>query len=266
LLHAGLYQVLLAYLVGKALFGLGVMVMAGYWMKPLLGEGWWRTSLTLLPNRREMLGFAVSTNLSGTINMIIRDSEVLWVGFFTTKLQAGYYKFALAIMNMVLMPVTAMLSSSSPQLNRLVAQRAWQSLRLLLRRITLLAAGWTGACIIGIATLGYWLLGFLKQGAYLPSFPAVLILLVGYGTANIVFWNRPLLLAFGKPMVPLYVTALIGAFKTGLMFLLVRPFGYLAEAGLLSAYLAISVGMIVLHGMRELHDAETVPVVAVEEL
>jgi O-antigen/teichoic acid export membrane protein len=260
LTHGGLYQVLIGYLAGKAVFGLGVMALAFYWMKPLLGEGWWRTSLSLLTKRREMLKFAVSTNLSGTINMIIRDSEILWVGFFTTKLQAGYYKFALAVMNVVLMPVTAMLSSAAPEVNRLVATRAWGPLRRLLRRTSMIALAWTAACTLGIATLGYFLLGFLKQGAYLPAFPAILILLAGYGVANVAFWNRPLLLAFGLPLYPMNVTAAVGVVKTVLMFVLVGPLGFLAEAALLSAYLAVSVGLIVRRGLKELHQSEQAPV------
>jgi O-antigen/teichoic acid export membrane protein len=236
-------------------------------MKPLLGEGWWRTSLSLLTKRREMLKFAISTNLSGTINMIIRDSEILWVGFFTTKLQAGYYKFALAVMNVVLMPVTAMLSSAAPEVNRLVATRAWGPLRKLLRRTSIMALAWTGVCTVGIATLGYFLLGFLKQGAYLPAFPAILILLAGYGVANVAFWNRPLLLAFGLPLYPMNVTAAVGVVKTALMFILVGPLGFLAEASLLSAYLVVSVGLIVRRGMKELHQSElaAVPPVAAGE-
>jgi O-antigen/teichoic acid export membrane protein len=260
LTHGGLYQVLIGYLAGKAVFGLGVMAMAFYWMKPLLGEGWWRISLGLLTKRREMLKFAVSTNLSGTINMIIRDSEILWVGFFTTKLQAGYYKFALAVMNVVLMPVSAMLSSAAPEVNRLVATRAWGPLRRLLRRTSMIALAWTGVCTLGIATLGYFLLGYLKQGAYLPAFPAILILLAGYGVANVAFWNRPLLLAFGLPLYPMNVTAVVGVVKTALMFVLVGPLGFLAEAALLSGYLAVSVGLIVQRGMKELRHSEQAPV------
>jgi O-antigen/teichoic acid export membrane protein len=262
--HGGLYQVLVAYLAGKAVFGLGVMALAFYWMKPLLGEDWWRAPLTLLPRRRELLSFAISTNLSGTINMIFRDSEVLWVGFFTTKLQAGYYKFALAAMNVVLMPVTAILSSSYPEVNRLVAVKAWGQLRRLLRRTSIMALAWTGACTLGIGTLGYFLLAHLKQGAYLPSFPAILILLAGYGVANVAYWNRPLLLAFGLPLFPMNVTAAVGAVKTALMFVLVSPLGFLAEAALLSGYLAISVTIIVQRGLKVLRESENAPVPVVE--
>jgi len=38
--------------------------------------------------------------------------------------------------------------------------------------------------------------------------------LAGYGVANVAFWNRPLLLAFGLPLYPMNVTAVVGVVKT----------------------------------------------------
>jgi len=85
-------------------------------------------------------------------------------GLLYHQAASRYYKFALAVMNVVLMPVTAMLSSAAPEVNRLVATRAWGPLRKLLRRTSIMALAWTGVCTAGIATLGYFLLGYLKQG------------------------------------------------------------------------------------------------------
>jgi O-antigen/teichoic acid export membrane protein len=104
-------------------------------------------------------------------------------------------------------------------------------------------------------------LSYLKQGAYLPSYPAILILLVGYGIANTFFWNRPLLLAFGLSTYPLQVNALAGLVKTVLMFVLVPTYGFLAQAALLSAYLAVTVGTLVQRGLREMRTSESGPVV-----
>ncbi len=251
-----IYQVLLAYLAGKLLFGLGIMAAALYWLKPLLGAGWWKVSFRRASGWREMAGFAVSTNLSGTINMVIRDSEVLWVGFFLTSVQAGYYKFALAVMNIILLPITPFISTTYPEISKSVARQEWQPLRSLLRRTTLMAAAWTLGCAAGVLLVGQWFLGLLKHGEYLPSFPAILVLLIGYGVANVFFWNRPLLLALGHPNFPLGVTFAVGVVKTGLMFVLVHPLGYLAQAGLLSGYFVISVGVIVWRGLKETRRAE----------
>ncbi|NMC80071.1 MAG: oligosaccharide flippase family protein [Chloroflexi bacterium] len=253
------FLVLTAYLVGKLAFGIGMAGAALRWMKPMFGAKWWRSSLRLLPQRQEMLKFAISTNLSGTINMVIRDSELLWVGYFLSTTQAGYYKFALAVMNVIMLPISPFITTTFPEISRLIAQEKWRDLRSLLQRTSLLALSWTAAFGVAFALLGRWFLGIFKQGEYLPAFGAILVLLVGYGAANILFWNRPLLLSLGKPNFPLIVTFVVGALKTGLMFVLVRPFGYLAQAALLSGYFVISVGVIVLRGWREVRRLERTP-------
>jgi O-antigen/teichoic acid export membrane protein len=91
---------------------------------------------------------------------------------------------------------------------------------------------------------------------FVPAHPLLLVLLIGYGLANTCFWNRPLLLAFGKPMVPFYAMAVFGLIKVGLAFSVVPAMGAMGEAILLSGYFVFSVGWIVLAGMRELRRGE----------
>ncbi len=252
LTKSGLGSILAGYLIGKLIFGIGTVVLMLAHAPVALGKGWWRTSLKGLSDWRSLAQFAFTTNLSGTINMVIRDSEVLWVGFFLTKADAGYYKFALAIMNIILMPISPFINTTFPQISSSVAKFEWQRLKTLLQRTTLIAAAWTAACAVGLLLVGKPILGWLNDGAYLPAYSAILVLLIGFGMANIFFWNRPLLLSLGKPGFPLKITAIIGAIKTGLMFVLVRPFGILAQAGLLSFYFVTSVGLIVWKGLREI--------------
>lgn len=254
--HGGIVQVINAYLAGKLVLGLGVLLVALRWSTPMLGPGWWRARLNLLPDLPGLIRFAISTNLSSTINMVIRDSEVLWVGFFCNPTQAGWFKFSVGLINIVRMPVMPFITTTFPEISRLVAQKEWSRLRLLLRRTSGIAAAWMGACAVGFALLGYPALAWLKQGVYLPSYASTLILLVGYAVADIFFWNRPLLLAFNRPNDPLVITALVGALKIALMFVLVRPFGYLAQAALLSGYFVISVLWIVRRGRQELQRSQ----------
>jgi O-antigen/teichoic acid export membrane protein len=91
-----------------------------------------------------------------------------------------------------------------------------------------------------------------KGGAFLPTLPGMFILLPGFAAQGIFFWNRPLLLSLGKPNFPLSVNASLGAVKIGLMFLLVPTYGYLAQAGLLSAYFFFAAVIIVWEGLREI--------------
>lgn len=255
ILRGDLIDVLLAYLAGKCIYGLGMLVAALVHAGSLMGKDWWKQPLKL-GNGREMFKFAISTNLSQTVNLFVRDSEVLWVGYFLTSVEAGYYKFALAIMNVILMPITPFIQTTFPEIMHSVAQKAWQQVRNLLRRTSRIALAWTGTAALGILVFGNWLLGIFKGGEYLPALPVVWLLLIGYGFANIFYWNRLVLLAFGRPNFPLVVTAVAGAVKIGLMFLLVPRFGMMIQAGLLSAYFVASIGLITFAGVKALKKGE----------
>lgn len=255
-MHWGVFEVMLAYLTGKLVFGLSVMGLGWQSARRVLGSDWWRAPLRRVPEKAALGRFAISTNLSGTVNMLIRDSEVLWAGFFLSSLEAGYYKFALALMNVLMLPILPFIQTTYPEITRSVAQRSWKTLRSLLRRTSLMALAWTVVMGAGLMLLGPRFLAWFKGGAYLPAFPLILVLLVGYGFANILYWNRPLLLALGKPNDPLIITLLVGGLKTALMFLLVKLLGVVGLALLLSSYFVLSVAIIVWRGHQELSRAE----------
>ena len=154
-----------------------------------------------------MIRFGLSTNLSATINLVARDSEGLWVGFFFGSTAAGYYKMARAVINLIIMPINPFISTTYPEITRAYAARQWLRLRDLLRRVSILAAAWTGAVALGLLLFGQQLLFSpvilfghtfqLYKSEFLPAYPVSVNPPAGYGCANILFWNRPLLLAQG---------------------------------------------------------------------
>ena len=247
--HGSVFDVMLAYLVGKAINGIGIFIIAMRKMSSIFGEKWWQAPFNLIEKPWSMIRFAISTNLSGTINLVIRDSDVLWVGFFLTTEAGGYYKFATAVMNVLLMPITPFISTTFPEISRSIVKKEWAALKKLLSRTSLIATVWTGACTVGLLLFGRWGLSILKHGIYLPSFPVILILLLGYGMANILFWNRPLLLALGHPNYPLLITFSFGLIKILLMFTLVPLFGVNSMAWLMTGYLSLSVVIVAARGL-----------------
>ena len=249
-------QVVTAYLVGKLILGIGPMVLAWGSLGKLLEPGWWKVSLRLLPPWRDLAGFAVSTNLSATLNLLVRDSELLWVAFFLSPFEVGLYKVALGVINLMLMPITPFISTTYPEISRSVADRSWAVLRRLLRRVTAIAGGVTGLLAGGIAVFGPVLI-LLYGWEYLPAYPALLVLLVGYGSANIFFWNRTLLLAFNQPGYPFRVMLWCGLLKVALSFWVIPHLGYIGAAALLSIYFVVSVGLISLHGLRQIPPENT---------
>jgi O-antigen/teichoic acid export membrane protein len=235
--------VVLAYMAGKLLMGLGVAMMAFGAGRRQWGGGWWRTPLgTLRGQYREILRFAFSTNISATINLVNKDGEELWVAGLLGTTASGYYKQALAIANLVLIPVSPLPNATYPELAREAARQAWGNVRYVLRQGSRLAALYSGLASLFLVIFGRYLIGWLYP-AFQPSYAPLVILLVGLFAANTFYWNRTALLALNLPDYPLKVNTLAAVLKIALTLLLVPHYGILASAALLAGYYVFSVGL-----------------------
>jgi O-antigen/teichoic acid export membrane protein len=260
LLHGGILEVLLAYLVGKIVYALSITSVAFWQARLHWGEGWWRTPLGVLADRRrELVYFALNTNLTTTLNLITRDSELLWLSAFSSQVQVGYYKVALAIRNILIMPVEPLISTTYRETAREVAGRRWGNVRYLLRSGTLISAAWTVPAGIGLALLGKWLISILWGEAFQPAYTNLMILLVGVMAVNLFFWNRNVLLPLGMPEVPTKVHLVAAILKVAGIFLLVPAWGANGMAVLLSAFYLGTTGALVWKTYRELRRAERAP-------
>jgi O-antigen/teichoic acid export membrane protein len=267
LLNRSVLEVLAAYLLGKAFAGFSITLLAIRQMNQTLGRGWWRTSLRQLRDWRGVLGFAVNTNLNGTVNLLTRDNIALYLPYLSSagvaQSYAGYFKLGLSIINFVTLPIDPFIWPTYAEITRTIALRQWQRTRSLLKRVSSIAGMWTLAAGAGIAALGWWLIPLVFGPDTSPVYPVALILLVGFGIANIFNWNRPLLLAFGKPSYPLLVSLVVGVVELLLILWLVPQGGYLTMSAILAGYLAISVGITAWRGWREIRDHEARDPVAV---
>jgi O-antigen/teichoic acid export membrane protein len=268
--NRSLLDVLAAYLVGKSFAGISVAILAFRQMNQGLGSHWWYSSLGAVNDWRGILGFAVNTNLNGTVNLITRDNAPLYLAALSpadvSQAYVGYFKLGLSIINFITLPIDPFIWPTYAEITRTIALRQWQKTRDLLKRVSTIAGLWTLAAGAGIALFGWWLIPFVYGPTTLPVYPVVLILLVGYGTANVLNWNRPLLLALGKPSYPLWVAIGIGTIEILLVLLLVPSGGYLVMAAILSSYLAVSVGIIAWRGWRLMREYEAMdPVLAEPE-
>ena len=252
----GMMTILLAYLIGKLVLGMGSTFLALRSLRRMFGRGWWRAGISNLPDWRRLGRFAISTNLSATVNLVVRDSEHLWVAYFLSPEAAGLYKIGLAVVNLVVMPITPFINTTYPEISRTVEMREWPKLRKLLRRVTMISGGWTLGAGVFLAFFGKWVISLLYEPEFIPAYPVLMVLLLGFGFANVFFWNRPLLLSFGLPMFPFYAMLASGIFKVALAFLIVPRYGNIAEAALLSLYFILSVGLILGRGFKEIRSAE----------
>jgi O-antigen/teichoic acid export membrane protein len=249
--HAALSIVLLAYLMGKAVFGIGLFIAGWAALNRALGAGWQHAQLAVLPAPRNLFGFALSSNLSATAILVFRESEVLWIGLLLNSEAAGLYKVAYTIVNLLSVPADPLILSVYPEANRLVVQRAWSRLKGFLAKVTALSFLYNVILALGLVLLGRWILSIYGE-QYITAYPAMMILLAGLVFNYTLFWNRPLLLSFGLQRFALGAILIAGLLKLAAAVPLVPRFGYVLEALLLSSYFVFSVGLMVWRGLREL--------------
>lgn len=248
---ASIPLVLTAYIAGKTLAGISIIILAVRALNENL-PGWWRIPLRVYPGWRGLFSFALNTNLNGTVNIFVRDNIPLYIISLTSAAGAGYFRIAMSFINLLMLPVEPFISPTYSEITRTIAEKNYDVTLRLLRRVSSLVAVWVAAAGGFIILFGWWLIPLLYTAQYAPAYPAAVLLLVGYGAANIFSWNRPLLLALGKPTFPLVVAAAAGAVELALIFRLVPLYGYLAAAAILSGYLFVSVGINVWRGLTEI--------------
>lgn len=263
LVHGGLWMVVGAYLAGKAVWAISVSVAAIWQARQAWGGGWWRAPLSLLASRRrEMVRFAISTNVTGTLTLITRDSEMLWLNALSTPLQAGYYKLALAFTNVLLIPVDPLISTTFREVAREVGGRRWENVRYLLRSGSLISAAFTVPAALGLALLGPWIISLTYGPSFLPAQSPLLVLLAGVLVINIFYWNRNTLLPMGLPEFPTKVYLVGAVLRVGGILVLVPMFGAIGMAALLSGFFIGTTFVLVWKTLVEIGRAERSPSMA----
>jgi O-antigen/teichoic acid export membrane protein len=248
-----LWVILSAYLAGKVILGLGLFVTAQFQLRCELGADWWRAPLPSLAQSRELVRFAISSNVSATIIKVFRESEPLWVGYFLSTEAVGYYKAAYTLVSFLSVPADPLIAATYPEINRLVVQKAWAALRGFLRKVTALSLTVNVAAALGFIFLGPFVLRlYTGHAEFVAAYPTLLALFVGLAFNYTLFWNRPLLLSLGLPEFPIWTTLMVGLVKVALAFWLIPRYGILAAGALLSFYYIASVGVMAWRGVREI--------------
>ena len=248
-----LWIVLLAYLASKVIPGLGLYFMGRRQLQKELGVQWQNAPMMNIAESRSLIRFAISSNISATIIKIFRESESLWIGLFLSTDAVGYYKAAYSLVSFLSVPADPLIAATYPEINRLIVQRSWASLRSFLRKITALAFAINAAAALGFIFLGQFaLVIFTGRQEFVAAYPAMIALFIGLAFNYTLFWNRPLLLSLGLTDYPIWTTLIVGLAKLALAFWLVPRYGILAAGTLLSFYYIASVGIMAWRGVKEI--------------
>ncbi len=256
----GLLQVVLAYLAGKAAWAISISLASLFEARRQWGAGWWRAPFALIADRkREMARFAVSTNLTTSLTLITRDSEMLWLNALSSPVQAGYYKLALAFTNVLLIPVDPLISTTYRELSREVGARRWANVRYLLRSGSLISAAFSLSAALGLVLFGPLIISLTYGPEFTPAYSSLLILLAGVVVVNIFYWNRNVLLPLGKPEVPTKVYLVGTVLRVAAILVLVPATGAHGMAALLSAFFIGTTLFLVWRTLVELDRAQSDP-------
>ncbi len=125
-----------------------------------------------------------------------------------------------------------------------------------MKQVSSIAGIWTLLTGGGLIALGWWIIPLIFGEKYAPAYPALVILMVGFGVANILNWNRPLLLALGRPRYPVFVAATVGAVELALFFFFVPRSNYLVASAIFSGYLLVSILWMVWRGLTLIQHEE----------
>ena len=254
-LNWGVLEVLMAYFAGKIVVGTGPILMAYKAMQKEYGQNWLLARSESKPSIKETLRFAFSTNLSATIKLLASESWPLWLGYFLNEGAVGVFKVAMSIVNLLTIPITPLIQTAFPDITKSVVAKKWGQLRKLLKQITLLAAAWTIPAGLFMIATGKWLVWLFGKD-FPESYLTFIILSFGFAITNIFFWNRTLLLSFGRANIPLYVLAGGAAIKLALAFVVIPRYGVNGEAALLSGYFILTTLILITIGFSMIRQAE----------
>lgn len=242
----GVAEILVAYLAANLIANSVLVRGVQRAIEERLGAGWWRVSLSKLESVwLEMRRFAVMTHLGATLSVIVRDGDLLWIGFFRPSAEVGYYKLATSLLKAPFAAGSPMIKAFSPEVTRMVAGGVQSGIGAFLRRTTAYSAAWVVPVSIATAAIAPFVIRNFHGEAFLPALPALWILLSGTAVAYMLFWTRPTLLAFGRPDTLLKLTILSAALKVVFGVLVVPAFGYIGLATLFTSIQILGFALLV---------------------
>ena len=247
----GLIEIILAELAGRLVRAVAVMAVALSTARKQWGAGWWRTPFSVLrKDRRSLLTFAFSTNLSATVSLVAKDSEDLWANAFLGNLVGGFYSIARTLIGFLQLPVSPLPSTTYPELSRAVAKDDWKSVRHVLRRGSMLAALYSLPVAAMLIIFGRQIITLYTRQDLPEVYAPLIILLVGYSVVNVFYWSRAALLSFNRPVFPTVVNFIGMVLKVVGIFIF-APFGAAAFSALLSGYYVFTIGVAVVRIIQD---------------
>jgi O-antigen/teichoic acid export membrane protein len=232
--HRGVAELLIVFLLAETLRCTTMVILGHKSLSGMRLAPWRQGKLSSLVGEYGQIGrFLIATN-TNSILKVLRNSDVLLIGYWLTPTEVGFFRLARSITNVMGIPTEPIYTASYPEFAKLWHQRDLVALRRLVRKLVASTASIAMVTSLGIWLTSEWLIRLIVGGQYLPSLPVLRWLTVAMGIAVATSLGRPLLLAIGRALNSLLATAL-GTLGQFVILVLLLPRVGVASGGI--AYL-----------------------------
>jgi Membrane protein involved in the export of O-antigen and teichoic acid len=201
-----------------------------------------RPDISLLQNDllKEIFHFGFYVVLGNSIGYIYTHIDSLMIGYYLNETEVGFYAIsAIFIQGITLIP-SAVQRVTSPMIARSYAKKEYDSIRHLLKSVTLKVFVISLIISLFLAIFGKKLIITIFEDVFLPAYLPMLILLIGYTIYSMFMSIGTFYSSIGRVQLS-YKIALFSAILSIIMNVLLIP-----RFGIVGAAMATSISLIVL--------------------
>lgn len=212
--------VVAATAAGTAIEGLALGALASRSLRARLGVRWWRSRTADLGpgGLREMLRFMAYTDLASLGGSMVKQLDLLVLGYFQGPRAAGLYRLARSMTTPLVSLSDPLQAVVYPDFARTRERHGAPAVLQAARRRFLAMGLPVGLVVLVVAALAGPAIHLLAGPAYRGAALATAVLLAGGACSLAFFWVRPLFLSLDQ-VRPLFVISTLTAVLTSLAFL-----------------------------------------------
>ena len=224
-------SVVIAYVITDFFGGTSLVFLSLIPVKEKLWGFKNHSSVGLLRHRYgELRSFLFSTNANELLTLITKNIDILFLGYFRSPLEVGYYRLAKTLVGTLSLLSEPFYTIIYPALTKMWVKREFQRVKDTMKKVTFFLGTAMLFISILIAVFSPFIIRLIIGVEYLPAVIAVRIMIWGHVIGGMFVWARPLLLAAGKPNIPTLVN-LVCAFITVIFSIFLVPaYGYVGSA------------------------------------
>lgn len=178
----------------------------------------WRPHLhvsgeVMADDRKEVRHFVLGNSVGNTLKTMITQGDVLLLGLLTSPVQVAYYAVAKKLAYAVLTLTDPLTSSIYPQLSKLIAERKFPEVKLMLRKISTFAAAPALLLLAVMFFVNSFLVTTFYGQEFRPASDSFMYFFTAALLGAVTFWTLPLVQSLGLVRMRVYaylVTIVVG--------------------------------------------------------